>query len=417
MDMFKQIWFEFRSAVTFLWRVFSDTIYAVFHDPGVTIIFVVAGLAYPILYNLLYWNNSLTEVPIAIVDMSGSPASNRFIREVDATQDVKVEYRCTSMLEAERLFKAQKVHGILYFPPDYENCLETMRDVAHISAYLDMTSFLYMKSVLSAVNMVMLDETHNIQLDRYMRMGMDNEMAWALIQSAQYEEVKLYNESDGYGTFLIPAVLVLILHQTLLFGTCMLMGAYYEERKRVFNENAHHWSHAVLITLGMAFAFSTIYIALSAIDLVLVPRIFSLPHIGSMIDIMQFTVPFLLATSFFSIFVAGFMRNRETGMVVLLSTSLIFLFISGVSWPQPSIPKAWVYLSYLIPSTWGIHGYIHISSMGATVNETIKEFNALWILAGIYLLAATIQMYIFIKPKNKRHIYRNPRIERYMTKS
>ena len=136
-----------------------------------------------------------------------------------------------------------------------------------------------------------------------------------------------------------------------------------------------------------------------------------------MIDIMQFTVPFLLATSFFSIFVAGFMRNRETGMVVLLSTSLIFLFISGVSWPQPSIPKAWVYLSYLIPSTWGIHGYIHISSMGATVNETIKEFNALWILAGIYLLAATIQMYIFIKPKNKRHIYRNPKIERYPTKS
>ncbi|MBQ1850915.1 MAG: ABC transporter permease [Paludibacteraceae bacterium] len=416
MNLLKQIWSDITNAVSFAWQVFTDTIYAIFHDSGVLVIFVVAGLAYPLLYNALYYNNALTEVPIAVVDHSGSPASTRFLRKLDASHDVKIEYRCTSMLEAERLLRSQKVHGIIYFPTDYEACIETARDVAHISLYLDMTSFLYMKAVFMAANMIMLEEMHDIQIDRYVRMGIGDEIAWSLVQELQYDEVKLYNETDGYGTFLIPAVLVLILHQTLLFGTCMLLGTYYEEKRRVFTGNAHHWSHAVLICIGMSLAFTTIYIGLSAIDLVLIPRIFSLPHLGSMIEIMKFTIPFLLATSFFSIFVAGFMHNRETGMVVLLSSSLIFLFISGVSWPQASIPKAWLYLSYLFPSTWGIHGYIHINSMGATIEGTAREYYSLWALAIFYFLAATIQMYLFIKPANRKHVYKNPRLERYLNK-
>ena len=416
MSLLKQISLEIKHAIMFLWQVFTDTIYAVFHDSGVVVIFIVAGLAYPVLYNILYWNNSLTEVPVAAVDLSGSIESTRFLRKLDATHDVKIEYRCTSMQEAERLLKAQKIHGIILFPKDYSTNIETARDVAHISLYLDMTSFLYMKAFFTATNMVMLDEMHNIQIDRYQRMGYGNEFAWSLIQEVPYEEVRLYNESDGYGTFLIPAVLVLILHQTLLFGTCMLMGTYYEDKRKIFSGNAHHISHAILITIGMALAFTVIYLGLSTIDLILIPRLFSLPHIGSMIDILQFIVPFLLATTFFSIFVASFMKNRETGMVLLLSTSLIFLFISGVSWPQVSIPKPWVYLSYFFPSTWGIHGYIHISSMGATISDTIREYNALWILAAFYFVLSTIHMYFYIKPKNRRHVYRNPRLERYLTK-
>lgn len=417
MSLIKQIWSNISHAVSFAWNVFTDTIYAIFHDSGVLIIFLVAGLAYPVLYNVLYWNNTLTEVPIAVVDHSGSPESIRFLRKLDASHDVKIEYRCTSMIEAEKLLRAQKVHGIIYFPPEYEACIKTARDVAHISLYLDMTSFLYMKAVFTAANMVMLDEMHKIQVDRYEMMGMGDEMSWALVQELQYEEVKLYNETDGYGSFLIPGVLVLILHQTLLFGTCMLLGTYTEEKRRIFKGNAHHWSHALLITIGMSLAFTTIYIGLSAIDLVLIPKIFSLPHIGNLLDIAKLTIPFLLATSFFSIFVAGFMRNRETGMVLLLSTSLIFLFISGVSWPQASIPKPWGYLSYLFPSTWGIHGYIHINSMGATIEDTAREYYSLWALAIFYLIAATIQIYIVIKPKNKRHIYKNPRLERYLSKN
>jgi len=389
-------------AIKYIWKVIVDTTKAVFTDPGVVVIFVVACLAYPILYNFIYLNNSLTDVPIAVVDRSGCAESVTFIRKLDDTPDVRVEYKCTSMKEAEALMRAQKIHGIIYFPSEYEACIEAGKGVAHISLYCDMTSFLYMKSVYMAANMVMLDEMHNIQLDRYQKMGMTEETTWTLIQAAPYEEVKLYNETDGYGTFLIPSVLVLIIHQTLFFGICMLRGTYYEEKKNMHSVRGHKWIHALLITIGMGIAFLLIYLGLGTFDLIIVPRIFNLPHIGSAWSVLQFMVPFILATTFFSITISSFIHNRETGMVLLLSTSLIFLFISGVSWPQPSIPIAWKYLSYFFPSTWGIHAYIHINSMGATITETIKEINSLWILSGVYFLTSAIGFYHAIKANNAK---------------
>ena len=77
-----------------------------------------------------------------------------------------------------------------------------------------------------------------------------------------------------------------------------------------------------------------------------------------------------------------------------ISTSLIFLFMAGISWPKEMIPSAWRYLSYFIPYTWGAHAFIHINSMGATLAQTSMEYTALWILAGGYMLLACGLFYL-----------------------
>ena len=79
---------------------------------------------------------------------------------------------------------------------------------------------------------------------------------------------------------------------------------------------------------------------------------------------------------------------------MLISSTLIFLFIAGVSWPQQMLPKAWLYLSYAFPYTWGVHGYLHINSMGATLAGTSREYYALWILAAVYFVTACVLLWI-----------------------
>ncbi len=403
MSMFSNILRNASKTVRFVWRVITDTVSAVFHDGGVITIFFVASLIYPVLYGFLCWENTVKEVPIIAVDLSGSHESMRFLRKVDASPDVKIVYRCTSMTEAERLLKAQKAHGIIYFPRDYADNLKGLRGQAHVSLYCDMTTFLYMKNLLLPANMVMLEEMHQIQLKRLNSLGISDELAYELTQGAPYEETKLYNPIDGYGSFLIPPVLVLIILQTMFLGICMLRGTFYEEKQTIYQANAHHFSHAILVTIGMALAFFIIYIGLSVIDLILIPHVFkNLPHIGNPVYILRFIVPMLLATIFFSLFVSGFLHNRETGMVILLPTSLIFLFIAGVSWPQPCIPKAWRILSYFFPSTWSMHGYLHLSSMGANMLQIKKEFDALWMLTGFYFVLTVVQQYITFRKARKQ---------------
>ena len=384
-----QYWLQVRE----LGWIFTNELRRIFRDPGVMVIFFLGTLAYPFLYKAMYWNEQITDIPVAVVDLSGSPESREFIHRWAATPDVRVTYTCASMAEAERLLRDQKVHGIIYFPRDYASQLADPLGKAHISLYCDMSSFLYMKGIYLSCNQVMLDLMRNIQIDRYENMGVDKEFAWALVQDAPYTETALFGPTGGYGSFLIPAVLVMIIHQTLFFGICMLLGTIREEKTEIYRIPGKRRGYSAFrLIFGRGAAYFVLYYAMAAILLGVLPRLFGLPHIGAIGDILCFNVPFLLSVIFMAFCVGFFIQNRESGLVMLVpTTSLIFLFIAGVSWPKEMIPAGWQYLSYLIPYTWASHGFIHINTMGASLWTTRTEYIALWILSALYfVLAATM---------------------------
>ena len=366
-------------------KSFVTELQRIFRDPGVVVIFIVATLAYPLIYKALYWNEQINDVPVAVVDLSNSPQSREFLHRWNASPDIKLTHTCSSMAEAEQLLRNQKVHGIIYFPRDFAKQLADPLGQAHISLFCDMSSFLYMKAIYLSCNQVMLESMRNIQIDRYEQMGMDKEFAWSLVQDAPYHETALFTPTGGYGSFLIPAVLVLILHQTLLFGICMLGGTAREE-----NEESYTFTSLI----GRAGACFLTYYGLAAILLGFFPRLFGIPHIGAIEDILLLIVPYLLAIIFFSLCVSVFIRNRESGLVLLISTSLIFLFMAGISWPKEMIPQAWRWVAACIPYTWGAHAFIHVNSMGATLSQVTREFIALWVLTGAYGVMACVLFYI-----------------------
>lgn len=397
--IFRHLWLQTLDT----WNVFTTELERIFRDPGVMVIFFLATLAYPVIYKAVYWNDQITDIPVAVVDMSHSQESRAFIHKWNAAPEVKVAFSCTSMAEAEQLLRDQKIHGILYFPHDFAAQLADPFGQAHLSLYCDMSSFLYMKGVYLSCNMVMLESMNSIEIDRYEQMGMGKELAWSLVQDAPYTETALFTPTGGYGSFLIPAVLVMILHQTLLFGICMLGGTAREENKELYRIPGRGRGYSVFrLVLGRSAAYFLIYYALAAILLIAMPRLFDLPHIGQAGDLLRFIVPFLLATIFFAMSMSVFIRNRETGIVLLISTSLIFLFIAGISWPKELIPDAWRYLSYIIPYTAGAHGFIHINSMGATLWTTRTEYITLWILSGAYFLITCLLFFFIGRYKERK---------------
>lgn len=394
-----------------LWLIFSVELKLIFSDPGVVLIFFVAGIFYPIVYSFIYDTEALTDIPVAVVDQSASSESRKFIRDLDATKEMRIEYKCATMAEAQELFYRQKVHGIVYFPSDYQEKLANMEQ-AHISLYCDMSSFLYYKSILMAANKVYLDNLYNIEFQRYGQLGIVGEQATQLVQATPYDEVFLFNPAGGIGSFLLPAVLILIIHQTLIFGMGMLAGAEREEKhpfrfipKRILNNNIQR------VMIGKAAAYFLIYFLISAYVLGIVPKIFNFPQIGSIWTIYQLIIPFLLATIFFGITLSTFVKNRETGLVTMLFYSIILLFLSGVSWPWSNIPAFWKYVAYILPSTPAIHGYLHINSMGAKLSVVHQPYIILWIQAGSYFITACISI-IITKYRMEEFVIYNKIIER-----
>lgn len=361
---------------------------AVFKDQGVLIFFLLVPLAYPLLYAFIYTGEVVREVPAAVVDMNKSTLSREFIRKVDATPDVKIQSHCADMEEAKLLLKESKVYGVIYIPESFSSDI-TKGIQTQVTLYCDMSGMLYYKAILTASTEVSLKMNKAIKAKR--AGNTTNRQDEISATPITYEAVNLFNPQAGYASFLLPAVLILIIQQTLLLGVGLSAGTARENNRfRDLVPLSRQYQGTLRIVLGKSSAYFIIYAIVSSYILCVVPKIFSLVQIAQAGTLAAFILPYVLSCIFFAMTCSIFIHHREACMMIYVFTSVPLLFISGVSWPGSAIPEFWRVISWLFPSTFGINGYIAINSMGATLDQVLPEFRALWIQTGVYFLTTCI---------------------------
>lgn len=126
---------------------------ATVQDEGVLIFFILVPLLYPLLYSWAYNNEVVRDVPVAVVDLSHTQLSRQFIRQYDASPDVKVAYHCNSLEEARELVGKQIIRGVVYIPADFAQNLNRMEQ-SHISVYCDMSYMLAYKAIFQTATAV-----------------------------------------------------------------------------------------------------------------------------------------------------------------------------------------------------------------------------------------------------------------------
>ena len=206
----------------FIWKTEMRN---VFRDEGVLIFCILVPLGYPLLYSWIYNNEVVREVDTAIVDLSHSHTSREFIREYDATPDAKATYYCNSLDEAKQLVQKQAVHGILYIPSDFDTRLNR-GEQAHVSVYTDMSLMLTYKAIYQSALAVASHINSGIQITQ--AGGFTDRDDEITTEPLAFDEVPIFNTTMGYGNAILPAVLVLILQQTMLLGIGMAAGTSRE---------------------------------------------------------------------------------------------------------------------------------------------------------------------------------------------
>lgn len=390
---------RFIKGMRAMFHILIDEIKNIFKDRGVVIIVMLAPLVYPLLYCSMYKNETLTDVPVAVVDNSRCSASAKFIRDIDATRDLKVVAKLNSMEAAKQYFIEGKVHGIIYIPTEFDKNINTGKQ-STVSVYTDMSSFLYYRAMVLATNYVTLNMGDEIQISRFGYQGITGKQAELVTHPIKYESSILYNTGMGFASFLMPAILILIIHQTLVFGIGMAAGTAREEnRYHELVSSTVHKGKIFRVIFGKSMAFFVLYLFWSVYSLGFIPDLFNLPHLGNPFTLLEFIVPFLLATVFFSMTISVFNPTREVQMVLLLFFSLILLFLSGISWPQSNISGFWKLFSYIFPATFGIQAFVKINTMGASINEIQFEQVGLWIQTAVYFVLATVAYFWQIRRK------------------
>ena len=377
-------------------KIFArDTLYIwwqemrqVVRDEGVLLFFIVVPLVYPLLYSWIYNNEVVHEVPVVVVDQSHSHLSRQFIRSCDATPDVRVAFYADDLDEAKSLVSRQLVKGIYFIPSDFSTRLNRMEQ-STVSVYCDMSLMLTYKAIYQTAMVV------SQRMGAGMRVKLSGNYTRRedaiTLQPMEVDGVAMFNPSGGYGSCVLPAVLILILQQTLVLGIGLSAGTARERnRNGQLIPDDRHYSGIYRIVWGKALCYAMVYAVMGAFLTMAVPKIFSFPMLASGCDLLLLLIPYTIACIFFGMTVSCLVRYRENVMLLMVFVSVPLLFMTGISWPQSNIPGAWQGISWLFPSTFGVRAYVRMNSMGASVSHVLPELRFLWIQAAAYFGAACL---------------------------
>lgn len=369
-----------------IFQIWYREIGNIFRDKGIMIFILFVPLAYPLLYSYVYTNEVVREVPVAVVDESHSELSRELLRKMDASPDMKIVAYCDNLSAAQEMIRRQEVYGIVRIPSDFTREL-WKGNQALIGLYCDMSSMLYYKALLLTATNVSLEVNKDIKVNHYLPSTTDRQ-AEITRMPIDYDYVPLYNPQSGFAAFLIPPVLMLIIQQTLLLGIGMSTGNSREHHMGSVIPFHPWYKNPVHIVIGKALPYFMLYIILGVYMFAVVTRLFTLPQLGHYTTFIAFLVPFVLACIFLAMVLSSFIYRREDSILLLVFLSVPMLFLSGLSWPASDMPAFWKYFSYLFPSTFGMNGYVRITSSGARLSDISSEYIALWIQAAVYFLLA-----------------------------
>lgn len=367
-------------------RLFMREVLTVLKDRDVFTLIIIVPIAYAFIYSSLYFYKTEERVPVAVVDLDRSEFSQTFIRRMNANKLLDVVFVTGDMNEARNGMNSLTVQGIIYIPHDAETELKMKKSVT-ITAYMNTTRFLVSNDINKAVNDVAFsfsDETRKIFLQSS---GYNSREAENLIEPVKNDIRPLFNTNETYGDYLLPGLLALILHQTLLIGLSECV-AREREFRTIGEMKETAGGSAVTAITGKALFYFLMFTAYSLFFFAVTFPVFKINLLGSVPLLIFITSLLILSAIFLSIFVSSFFKRKFVAMILIAFTSYPLFFVSGYVFPTYALPLPLQYLSKIFAITPYLSAYSRVTQMGAGFENIKGEVLSIVIItAALFMLA------------------------------
>jgi len=359
-------------------KAFAEMLWAVLRDPGALLLLLVAPVLYSFFYPWPYTTQAVTRVPVAIVDLDHTSLSRQIVRFAQASPRLDLRFVSSDEQAARIALQRREIEGYAVLPA------ELKRGVVHgapvvVPVLGNGAYFLINKTVLSGFGEAVGTVSAGAELKSLQARGQPPLQAAASRSPVNVQLLPLFNTTEGYGSYVVPAVSVLIIHQLLLIGSALVIGTRFE--RPVPAEGHGPWLAriAALALFGLlagGYFFGWVH------------GFFGYAHGGNPAGTAALLLPFSWSVASLGVLLGALFADRERAMQALLATSLPIAFIAGFSWPLESLPAPLRALGALIPAVPGIQGFLRLNQMGAAWRDVQGDAAELGALAlGFTVLA------------------------------
>lgn len=350
---------------------FIQTLKDIFTDKGVLLMLIIAPVIYGFFYPWPYSSEVVNHVPVGIVDYDNTPLSQTIIRYSSASPQLAIQRFVDEQAAKEALWSNQ-IAGYMVIPTGLEQQVLSGKS-ASVSVLGNGGYFLLNKNVQLGFLKAISTVSAGIEVKKNVAQGAYAPTAAQNTQAVPLKIIPLYNRTEGYGAYVVPAVSIIILQQTLLMATAMLIGTWYERRRHM--TSIRGW-------LGRIGALSLISFIVGCFYYGWAFELHHYPRGKNMLGSLLFLALFCPTVATLGCVLGLWFRQRERSMQILIFSSLPILFVSGYPWPADQLPKMLQVVRWLVPTTPGINTSVQLNQMGASLSQVATGF---YVLAGLWL--------------------------------
>ncbi|WP_158589165.1 ABC transporter permease [Alginatibacterium sediminis] len=361
------------------WQLFKHELMLVVSNRALMLT-VVGGLClYAFLYPRPYLAQSPREQSIVIINQDNSAISRRLERMVDASPLLEVDQSVASLEEAITQIRDGHVGGLLFIPKNFYRDLR-LGSSPTLAFAGDASYFLIYGNVIEGLNLVSNDLAKQIKLQRLSSEGIPISPANDNIQAFSANNQAVFNSHQGYLDYVIPAVFLIILQQTLLIAV-VLHSCSPLSRKSALSVDS-----SVKLVLVRTLIFTLLYVLMASFYQGFVLQHYDIHRWASAGQLLQLQLPYFLAIIGLSMCVASILNNGHNAMIIGLLTSLPIVFSSGFIWPIHSMPTMVNAIAELIPARSMVLANLKLNQQGASLSQITNHVQMLWLLAIGYLI-------------------------------
>ena len=374
-----------------LWKVAFAEWKLFYTDPAAILLLVVAGVLYAFYYPTPYIYQTVSKVPVAVVDLDNTAMSRDLIRMASAAQQIEVKSIYAEMNEAEAAMAREEIFGFMVIPENMEKDIRAKRPVSvniftH-GAYVMLHGAIGTAFSTCALTVGATNKVKQIALGK----KVPSAKAIAMRDPIPISIQTMFNSSGSYSNYVVPSVLVVILQQSLIIGICVLGGSRAHRRfRKKFRDSPVENETAEYRYFGRALAYFLHYCSFILFYHCIIYNLFDFPRRGELLPMTIFAVVFLASVINLGMVVSQVFLRRESSMQLFLYLSIPILFLANFSWPSYLMPQWMVSISYILPSTFAVPAWLSIEQMGADIYEVAPKLYQLAIQAVVYLVLGLV---------------------------
>ena len=356
-------------------RAFEATLLEVLGTRELLSLAIVSVLFYAFYYPAPYAQQQAQALPMVAVDHDDTPLSRAIVRGLGDTPAVRIVERAPDMMAAREAVRQRRADGIIYLSKGLGAAALAGRPGSGVALIVNGAYFVRAEGIARALGDVVVDQAH--------RLGEAIGAPAAIDPAGLIAVQPLFNTTDGYRDYVFPAIVNIILQQTLLFAAARLIA----ERRR-----CGAWRPGAAQAIGDWAALALIGIFAGLFVFGFAFWVQDVPRGGNVPGLLIALPLFAAAVSGAGLTIGSLFRNGDDALKLLMPTSVPLVFLAGFAWPLDQMPRWLAALAWLSPATAAMHLFVRFNQMGASIDEArgpllamaalATGYGALWMVRG-----------------------------------